>query len=169
MPTIVVETGAGVPGANSWVSRTTADTYHKDRGNTAWAAAGGSERDTALILGAQFMGASYKWAGSKTDRDNPMDWPRIGAVDDEGLQRDSDSIPVEIQHAQMEFALLALAGPLLPPLDRGGFIKKVEAGPVAVEWDGGAPAGRSFEYIERILDPLTEGRVGGSTVTIYRA
>lgn len=166
---LIVEDGTGLPTANGNVSRAAADAYFKDRGNTTWSGVGGSTKDGAIIEATQFLDASYKWRGSKISREQGVDWPRVGVVDDEGFERASNSVPKEIEQATYELAVLRLSGVLLPAESRGGMIDRVKAGSVEVEFSDRAPPGRTYEFVERLIDELTEGRTSGVTVQLFRA
>jgi hypothetical protein len=166
---LIVEDGSGRPDANGYAVVAEADAYWQDRDNAVWAGATTAAKEAGLIQATQFLDAGFAWRGSRIDRDQALDWPRIGAVDDEGLERDSNSVPTEIKQATFELALQALSGALLPAESRGGLIDRVKAGSVEVEFAERAPAGRTYEFVERIIDGLTEGSARGATVELFRA
>jgi len=149
--------------------------YHLERGNTAWAAAEASP-DTAR-LAAQVAGSDYvdsfrrRFPGAKTDgRSQTREWPRTSAVDSEGSEIADDEVPIEIEHASYEAALLIVQGVDLSPSQAvGGTIgrKRVKAGPVETETEYKTPSSQPrFQRIMNILEPvLTNGSV---TVDLLR-
>ncbi len=166
---LIVEDGSGKPDANSYGSVGEADAYWQDRDNATWSAAVTVAKEAALIQATQFLDASYVWRGARIDRDQALDWPRVGAVDDEGFERDSNAVPAEVKQAAFELALQALSGALLKVQERAGLIERVKAGSVEVQYAERAPAGKRYELVDRILTPLVEGAIGGATVEIFRA
>lgn len=98
---------------------TTADatTYHADRGNAAWSAAGitDAQRTAALVRASGALDGIYggRFPGRKTGgRAQALAWPRTGARDacaDEDIP--DDEIPVQIENAAYELALAELVRP----------------------------------------------------------
>src|SRR5690606_13328470 len=93
MPALIVETGSGVPGANSYATLGAADAYHGDRANAAWPLASQGDREAALIRAGQYLNG-LPWKGRKSGRANCMAWPRLGVVDDDGFPVDSADVPM---------------------------------------------------------------------------
>ena len=156
---------------------TTADceAYHLARGNTAWASASASPdtvREAARVAGSDFID-SYRrrFPGKKTGgRSQEREWPRTQAVDSEGSVIATDEIPVEIEYASYEAALLIVQGVALTPnQDVGGTVgrKRVKAGPVETETEYNTPSSQPrFQKIMNILQPILTG--GGTTVELLR-
>ncbi len=152
---IIVEDGTGVTGANSYVSEDDLDTYTDDRGTTL--ASGDAE--AALIRATTFIDSCYRnrYPGYKTfQRLQSLEWPRTAAVDREGIPIDDDEIPIEIKKATCEAAIRELSSPqsLLPDLERGGDIRRLQAGSVAIDYGNGARAVTTFQLIDGILAGL---------------
>lgn len=177
----VVETGAGLSDATSYVSLADADAYHADCGNTVWAAAAAADKQTALIRATAFIDATYRgrFPGYPAmQRLQAREWPRVAAyvsIPDNGRsdaffyggQRDysfvdgvyyipSNQVPREIVAATCEGALRELSQPngLAPDLERGGAISKLKAGSVEVTYSGGAVASTVFQAIDLALASL---------------
>jgi hypothetical protein len=106
---IVVETGAGIPDANSYVALADADAWHADRNNAAWAVAPSIAREAALIVATDYLEAFYSplWAPSSTAQG--LRWPTAGAT----------GVPAPLKAATYLLALEALAGPLIAAGERG--------------------------------------------------
>lgn len=100
-----------------------ANTYHSDRGNTAWAAASEEERNAALLRGSDYIDQRYMrrlgtgayvsmFPGIPNESNtNGRQWPRDGAVDGYGRAIASDVIPEVVQRATYEAAIRELANP----------------------------------------------------------
>lgn len=164
---LIVETGSGVAGANSYISLADAGTYHTDRGNAAWAAGSDADRTAALIRATFALDGMKAWRGVKASSSQPLVWPRAGAVDDDGYAVASDAIPQRLKDAVCEAALLELAsaGALTPALDRGGAVTRVKVGPVEEEYSGAASARTAYAVIDGLLRGLC---YAGSGVKLAR-
>lgn len=110
-----VEDGTIVAGANAYVTVAEFKAWHTDR------AVDVSDYDDSSISAAVVKATDYvdkrfgpKFVGDKSQRDQPLQWPRKNAWTN---QRDfiySDEIPKELKRAIFEYALLALSLNLLP-------------------------------------------------------
>lgn len=100
---MIVETGQGVAGANSYVSLADAVTFFDDRELTVSVTTGLLIRSADMLNGLCFK-------GEKTDRDNQMPWPRSGVVDREGYYVGHDEIPQQLINAQLWIAYYVNAG-----------------------------------------------------------
>lgn len=144
-----------------------ADAYHEARGNEAWTSVASSpedEKTAALIRATAFVDGRYlsRFPGVRTEgRSQDLQWPRIGSdgapvTDAEGNEIADDEVPAEIISAVYEAALREIESPgsLMPDLDRGGKIKSLTAGSVAITYMDGATAETVFTAIDAILAPL---------------
>ena len=194
---IVVESGAIVAGANSYVSLADANAHHTARGQSAWTGAD-SAKEAALIKAAELMDASFHWIGTLVSAEQDMRWPRQSVGDGEAsissvggalLDRDdreiaTNEIPRAIIKAQCELALLLLGGSDIggsagSTATAGGALKRVKAGSVEVEYQpgstGAAPAPNSGilidgagEKLDRLLFGLYAAP-GGARVQLEKA
>lgn len=179
---VTVEDGTGRADAVSYASVADADAYHLARRNDAWFAPGseGDLKEAALIRATGFLDATYRarFPGYRTRRRaQALEWPRTGAytyLPDAGrsdgfLASDgyrawgqgydylpSDQVPREIIAATCEAALRELIEPgaLAPDLERGGAIRRLQAGSVAIEYAGNALASTTFQAIDLALASL---------------
>lgn len=151
---LVVETGAGLADANSYLSVDQADAYHLARDNRRWNAAGPDDKQAALIRATQYLDVAYLFAGTPTSITQALAWPRGGAL----------VVPPLVLAAAAELALRALDGPLLPDTTgtatTGGQIVQETVGPITVKYaSGAAPRTVSvarFPYIDLLLAPLAQ-------------
>ena len=160
-----VETGSGIVGATSYLSEADADAYWADHGApAAWSALSSAAKETALILGTQYLDAVFgvRWIGSRYSSTQALDWPRDGVVL-ENFLLDRATLPSYLEHATAELALLSQTETdgLLPNLGAGvsGAIKKTfdKVGPIAtsIEYtNSGSTARKVYTLAEGILNRL---------------
>lgn len=185
--TLLVETGAGVATADSYVSAASCLAYAVARGSTF-----GSDdaADAALRRGTSYIDNTYRsrFPGYRTfRRAQGLEWPRTGAFysypdspeppyaygPDGGVLAygyvewpfdpiGANAIPPEIVAATCEAAVREYAEPgvLLPDLDRGGLVASLKAGSVEVKYAGGAPGQTVFQAVEAALSGLIGVRSG---------
>lgn len=167
---LIVETGQGVAGANSFVDAAYADAYFSDRAMTAWAGESAA-KEAALIRGGQYLNG-LRWQGSQVDFRHVMCWPRYGvpvadcngpaypgatfsAGSIYGLYWNNNEIPEQVKQAQCEAALRYLAGTnMLPDLERGGQVVMERVDVITTQYANGAPAGTRFLAVEALLRPF---------------
>lgn len=170
MAALVLEDGTAPAGSNSYATVAMADAYFDNRGNTTWTDSAG-DKTAALIRATAAIDAMYgtRFQGYRTNfRDQDLQWPRTGAYDNEGNIISGDEIPQELIDATCEAAAreLAEAGSMAPDLARGGEIRSLKAGSVAIEYSAAASDYTTYTLIDAILAPILAG--GGSGYS-YRA
>lgn len=107
---IVVETGSGVTGANSYGAVAGATTFHADRANDAWAAANASVQTSALIRATDDIEANFRaTSGARLTTAQGLQFPRD----------DGQGVPAAVLKATYILALEALSGPLRASAERG--------------------------------------------------
>lgn len=127
-----VETGTGNSAANSLVAVGTADTYHADRGNTAWAALSNPNKEAALIKATDYLrnAAVFPWKGILQFSAQALPWPRTGVTATDGLAVPPDSVPLSVQQAAADLALISttmVLQPVVQAAPSGVKRKKVDA------------------------------------------
>ncbi len=140
---MISETGAGVPGANSYASLEQAATYHGARMNTDWISADTRKQEAALIKATDYIDATYSSAALPTTAEQGLQWPTAGLT----------AVPSAIVGATLILALYALNGPLTAPKVRGvsKSTKKLEGvGELMTEFDP-APGGDPFPAVTSLL------------------
>ena len=100
---LIVETGAGVTGANSYVSLVDAQAFADARGLSVVLTEG-------LLMLAMDQLNSLRFNGVKSDSDNPLPYPRTGAYDCEYDLIDEDVVPAGIIAAQVWIAVYTAQG-----------------------------------------------------------
>ena len=147
---VTVETGAGLPDADSYLSLVEATARIGMRGGaTAWAAKTTAEQNDMLRASAQFgIDAMFgpEWGGRRTKETQSLDWPRIGAYDRRRAYAIlQNEVPDAVKWVQVEclMALLAGVNPLrmTDPAEDGG---KAFAVSTSDSLPGGFNESRSF-------------------------
>lgn len=149
----VVEDSTGLPTANAYISVADADTHQADRGRTDWAAAIDADKEVAIVRATDYIDQRFalKFVGDKGSSSQALEWPRLGAYDDNGYL--FDPLPAQLLKACAEYALISLRqgelgpNPQLPvpdaspadgsttdgPVPKGEITKEV-IGPMETEW-----------------------------------
>ena len=154
--------------SNSYITVEQADEFHGARGNTEWMESDPVDRESWLLEAMDYMNANYVWSGIKTQRDQPLDWPRAYVYDEDGYYIDSDVTPQEILDAQALLADYARTGPLLTDVAAGGQVKRDKVDVLETEWFQGSPTNRTFPLVDRLLAPYVDGSAGGASVKLMR-
>lgn len=178
---LVVEDGTGLTNANAYISVAFADTYHRDRGNDAWAAVGSKAKQQAIIKATEFIDSHFEFQGDRVvvgDGDNSVPpqalaWPREGIVHPEGYVVDPAAVPKEVQRATAELALVA-AGEDLEPTVSGGFVSSTSerVGRVSITTNFGGAGGSTGPAVPKVavlLRPLLASGGGFGTSRVLRA
>lgn len=179
---LIVETGAGVTGAQTLVDVTTADAYFSARGITTWTGTN-TVKEVALVRAMQYLFGLH-WLGAPVKYNQPLCWPRVGVPINQGCTRSyftdgfimgqtytgywpSTEIPEAIKYAQCEAALRYLVGTdMLPDLERGGMVVREKVDVLETEYSGAAPAGTAFQSVMALLRPFLKS---SNSVELVRA
>jgi len=164
----VVETGAGLSNATSFISVADADAYTSEVGLTAWTGTTGTKQ-TALINAQRYITQTYRgmWKGMRSTELQALDWPRADVEDYDGYVLDSDSIPAAIKEAQVELAVRALSADLMSDVttdDSNVASESASIGSIShsVVYAGGKATQKVYTVVERLLEPYLIG--GGEIV-----
>ncbi|HWS73670.1 MAG TPA: DnaT-like ssDNA-binding protein [Quisquiliibacterium sp.] len=163
--TIIVETGAALTDAESYITVADADTYHAARGNTAWASLSTGSKEAALRKATDYMTGAYqgRWKGERATSAQALDWPRTGAVAN-GYEVASDAVPAAVARACAELALRASAADLSPDLERGVRRERVDV--IETEYDTTSPQATRYRAVDQLLAAYLTG--GGAFVRVER-
>lgn len=135
---LIVETGAGVAGADSYQSAADAlALLAKWSTDTTFAAATTGQQEVALRQAALFMDAAYEplLGGERVLAAQARVWPRYNAHTRDGLCLDPNVVPDSWKLAQALLAPRALAGALAPDVKQSGALveKKTKLGPLETQ------------------------------------
>lgn len=157
---LIVEDGNGMSDAEAYISVSEATAYFAARGNTAWAALSDTQREQALRLSTDYMGAVYgpRWCGERLTDTQALDWPR-----------GEPGVPEAVKRANAELAVRASAGALLG--DQGAQVASETVGPISVTYADGARQGTRYAAVDASLKSagLLCGGSGGGTIQVVKA
>lgn len=158
--TIVLEVGASIASANSWIAATTASNYIERHGLDsagAWASASSEEQKAALIAAGQYLNYVPDWKGYRYDEpsDQSMAWPRFGVIDNDGFTIATE-IPQVVKDAQAELALKFITdGDLYPDLGiQADAVKSKQVGPIKLEYFKGGGSHKTYSKVNMLLSGL---------------
>lgn len=147
---IIVETGAGITGANSYASLEQANAYYAVRMNSDWTDEDTATREAALVRATDYIDSTYSFGGSPLYPEQGLALPIAGVA----------GLPRAVSNATLMLALYALKGPLSAPIERGvsKTTKKLEGvGELTTEFDP-APAGDPYPAITSLLSSVAKRR-----------
>lgn len=163
---LIIETGAIVDNANSYVDEDAIVAYASARGVTI-------TTQNATIFGVEAMDYlslfADKWKGTKIDpQDRIPDWPRDGVCIN-GVDLADDEIPARIKNAQMQLCIYRQQGiTLVPTSNTEAFITREKIGPIETEYSaeialqsGVMP---DLPIVQAMLSPYLQG--GGMVRTV---
>lgn len=178
--TLIVETGANITGAESYISVVDADLYFSNRGNSTWAAFTTAQKEQYLRKATDFMLQRYKlyWKGFQKFATQSLDFPRTFVYSIPVLYGDSNLpypqlisstiVPVEVQRACAELALRSSSAALMP--DTKTRQKRKTVGPITIEYDIYSPQNPIYKSIDAMLAPyLKDGGIESVSSTVQRA
>lgn len=170
-PALVVETGAGVANANSWVDMSFMDQYCADMGYSTWGVAQSPDdvRIAAVIRGGAYVSRAYveRWPGTKVGgRSQTMPWPRADATDVDGEDIGSSEIPIEVKQAQCEAALREYVNPgsLLPDYTSASRVIREKVGDLEVQYADDFRIDAQLPVIT-VIDDILASIIGRKTLS----
>jgi hypothetical protein len=112
---LVVEDGTGLVTANAYIAQAFADTYHTDRLQTQWSDATTPEKEAAIIRATDYIDKRFgrRFIGFRGKGTQALEWPRTGALDDDGYL--VSGLPTALEKACAEYALRAWIYKTLAP------------------------------------------------------
>ena len=134
MAHLIVEDGTGLPNATGYVSVSFVNVYHQERCNSGWSAAD-DVKQAAIIKASEYIDRTYDFQGDRKNTGEPssstplqaLAWPRDDVVHADGFLVDPDAVPVEVQRATAELALVLLTDALDPAVRGGRVSSSTEA------------------------------------------
>ena len=156
---LIIETGAGIAGANTYVSDAEYVAYAASLGKTIGVDAPTREIE---LVGATYYLDSFrdKYQGWKTVNTNSLQFPRSNVYIDNYIVADN-AIPVELERAQMEAAIFSITTPLFN--DSANQNIKIEqlAQTGKIEYfSGGSLSINMMSTVQAYLKPLLAGGYG---------
>jgi hypothetical protein len=168
----VVETGAGIANANSYVTVAEFKAYCADIG-TVLTAYSDTLIEQSLVRVTRAVDAKGRasFVGTKLTAAQALAWPREDAVDVYGFDILSTVVPVYVKNAVCEGAIIDLASPgaLQVSLGRGGKIQEERVeGAVTVRYFDGAPSGTVYTAFNDALSPVLRNGGASGNIAVVR-
>lgn len=157
---LTVEDGTGLAAADSYVSTARADALAIEMGLTDWATV--VDKEAPLRQATSWIDGHYTWPGRVKNLTQALDWPRVGAIDDEERRVASDAVPLKVERATTFLAAQA-ATARLDVVVAGAPITRKTVGPITTEWgEGGTTGARSYAETDTLLAGLYRGGTTGA-------
>jgi len=167
MPTMIVEDGSQVPGANSYCDLAFANEYNALIGNIDWAG-DDATLEAALMQATMSIDTSYasEYASVRLGSEQALEWPRFVFADKNYVVRKSDVIPVELKRAvsQQAYKILTGTAQVFPSVSTASKVKrkKTKVDVIETEAEYFAPVEvEKFEGntdVELLLNPLLKSK-----------
>jgi len=157
-----------VIGDNSYATVAEADAYYLARGVTDWATLTTPQKESSLILGTDYLEATYStaWQGRRTDPEQSLSWPRSD-VFVEYYPIPSNTVPAAIIKAQIEMALRASAGePLIQ--DQGQRVTEEKVDVLTVKYADFSDPALRYPYVNRLVMPYLASAVSDGSMQVAR-
>lgn len=159
---IVVETGAIVAGANSYVTEAELTTWATARGITI----ADADREKWLILAMDYLETlSYK--GYIVEEGQPLQFPRRYLKID-GYYIEQDEIPEELKNVQLHLASQISQG-VNPISDVGRNVKRRKVGDLEIEYMDGAGNTTVDRKLSMLIRKLIKYPVAGGSFVVGKA
>lgn len=166
---LIVEDGTRKADADSLTTVEFADAYVAGLygGSHAWAGYDTTEKERRLRVGTRYVCDKFehRFLGLRVDQVQALSWPRWGACTDEGFELGYRDVPVDVQRAVVEAALVGDLAEMQPAdTDQGVKRKKRKVGPLETETEyaGSSSAQPAYARVEttmrRLLQPMKAGR-----------
>lgn len=154
---IIVESGAGLPDAETLASVEEADSYFLKRRVASWASLTLEDKEANLIKATDYMGQIYRgrWKGYRTYVEQALDWPRAEVLIDNRQYYPNNSIPKEVKNACAELALRASIGELNK--DQSRQVTQETIGPLTVKYDEFSSPAVKYTSVAAMLAPYLTG------------
>lgn len=162
---LIVETGAGVPNANSYASVAVADARRSARfdDTDAWLNADSDAKARWLVAATDFITQQYRllWAGYRVSPSQYLDWPRYEVPMPDGPSAYSpfdtfypnNIVPSEVVNATCDLAVKVMNGIDLNP-DLGSAVIQETVGPITTKYAEGTRQNTFFSAVDSMLQPL---------------
>lgn len=163
---LIVEDGSSKSDATSYWDILSVDDYHTAHTNSvSWSGATSTTKTTALLMATQYLDAVYgeQWQGTRSKKEQRLDWPRLGILDRDGFVILSTIMPRNLLEAVAELALrhITETGGLLPDIGTDAQdVKRTKdkVGPLEseIEYFGSGEEFKQFSIVDRLLESLLE-------------
>ena len=161
---IVIEDGTGLSAALSYQSAADVSVYLTARGlGTTWTTLSVAEQDIACVLATDYLDnrERFQYRGARTIDTQALQWPRIGAIDDDRMPLQGVPVLIRRAHAELCGVLASRAGAsgltpqvLQPALARGGQIVSQSGAGFSQTFASNAPTETTYVALVGLLKTL---------------
>jgi len=150
----------GAADANSLTSVEYADAYFAERANATWAALTLADKQSALILGTDYLVATYEgtWAGERASGTQALPW-RVARSTSTAMPCPPTPSPERLQMATAEAALRSRAGALIE--DQGQRVIREKVDVLETEYAETSDPTKRYPMVSALVAPLLRISVGG--------
>ncbi len=150
---LTVETGTGLPNADSYITLADARIYAANYGLTL--PANDAEAEIALRQGCQYIELQEgRYSGSRVSTSQALAWPRADASNSVGVDYPDNAVPIQLGRAQVAAAAEFAKGTDVRATDDGKSVaSEAVTGAVAVSYFNNGKTGETV-LITRALDEL---------------
>ncbi|WP_440466877.1 DnaT-like ssDNA-binding protein [Pseudomonas sp. YH-1] len=127
---LVIETGAGLPDADSFA---TVDELVQFASDYGWTIPDDTTAREAILRRAGVAMWGMEWVGTQLHDEQGLPWPRNYAIR-RGFMADGASLPRNIKMGQMALACEIHQDDIDPPEERQGAISREKVGPLETEY-----------------------------------
>ena len=128
----------GAPDANAYCDEARADEILLGRvGAESWVGASSGDKETALRNATSNLDL-LGWLGVKTVASGALRWPRTGVYDQDGLPLPVNEIPVFLESATAEYALIFVRDGDITQVPGSSGLEGMAVGPLEFRFDTGS-------------------------------
>lgn len=149
---IIVETGAGLADAESYLTVADFKGYCDKRG-LSYADHSDTVIEQKLRIATGYIDTVKRYKGQRLLTEQSLEFPRANLTDWGGLP--VTGVPGRVKQACAELAYKAFTENLYVDLDRGGMVTSQSVGPMSVSYADKAPVGKSYMTAMKLLEPYT--------------
>jgi hypothetical protein len=141
--TLIVETGAIDPNANSYASIAQADARHSTSTSAdAWDNLDPAQKEQRLITATRRLDALFDWVGTPYRHDQPLGFPRRNLYDQTGRPVYMKTVPTTVRNAAIDLALwLPEDTPSASSAGTDDVIEEITLGPIGIKMAAASSSG----------------------------
>lgn len=169
---LIVETGAVIANANSYVSLVEADAYFEvDMAFTAaWTALEDDVKEAYLMWATRVLDQKVTWKGCKTVETSSLRWPRTGVYDRDGIVVQDNVMPLQLKQGTFELAKLLTVTDVTTS-QGADYFHRLKVDVIEIEYQMGAGQATTPPMLNQILRglgfyPMALGHSFGRIVTV---
>jgi hypothetical protein len=162
--TFVVETGAGLANATSYVSVAEADDYFTIDPNffATWDALTQTNQEYLLAWATRLLDQKVEWKGCPSTEVQALRWPRTYVYDRDDRMIEPDEMPKQLKEAVFEFAKYLHENDPTVGQDID-YLKSMRVDVIELEWQDNAAQSAFPTLLGNIIVPLGYFRGGGGS------